>query len=448
MRRENIREGEAREKMPRGWKGLLAREDTEGWSFRNEIIAAFVNFLAAGYIVAVNPDILSQAGMPRESLISATAYATALGCFLMALWAKVPVILAPGMGLNAFFAYTLCLRDGIPWQVALGIVFISGVLFIALSYWGLREKVLYMIPKSLRVGILVGIGLFISFIGFHNMGLVTASPATLVTLGAITPKVAAGVLGLFAAIALEYYRIPGSLLIAILAVTLAAVGFGWVHPPETWLSPPPSVAPVAFKLDVIAALKPVYWVPIFVFLYLALFDTLGSLTAVAYQAGFNRGDEIPGLRRMFMADATGAVLGAVLGTSTVTAYIESCAGIASGGRTGWTALFTGVLFLLAPLFAGFIAIVPPYATAIALVIVGVYMMKHVSEIDFTKWEEAVPAFFTIALMPLSYSIATGICFGVLSYIAVLLISRRFGGITPILWIMGAVSLFYLFVESH
>lgn len=448
MRRQNVYHGEAEGKTLAGWKGFLVRRDVESWSIKNEAIAAFVNFLAAGYIVAVNPDILSQAGMPRESLISATAYSTALGCFLMALWAKVPVILAPGMGLNAFFAYTLCIRDGIPWQVALGIVFISGVLFIALSYWGLREKVLYMIPRSLRVGILVGIGFFISFIGFHNMGLITANPATLVTLGPLTPKVLAGILGLFAALAFEYYRVPGSLLIIMLAVTFVAVGLGWVHPPDVWLSHPPSLAPLALKLDIITALKPAYWIPIFVFLYIALFDTLGSLTAVAHQAGFNRGDYIPGLRRMFMADATGATLGALIGTSTVTAYIESCAGIASGGRTGWTALFTGVLFLFAPLFAGFLAIVPPYATAIALVIVGTYMMRHISEIDFTKWEEAIPAFFTIALMPLSYSIATGICFGMLSYIAVLLISRRLGSITPVLWIMGAVSVLYLIVGSH
>ncbi|MEE9252736.1 MAG: NCS2 family permease [Thermodesulfobacteriota bacterium] len=213
------------------------------------------------------------------------------------------------------------------------------------------------------------------------------------------------------------------------------------------MSLPPTVLPVAFHMDVAAALKPVYWIPIFVFLYISLFDSMGSLTAVSYRAGLNVGDDIPALDRMFMADASGAAAGAVLGTSTVTAYIESGAGIASGGRTGWTALFTGVLFLIAPVFAGVIAVVPSYATAVALVVVGLYFVKQIREIDFSNFEEGVPAFFTILLMPLTYSIATGICFGILSYICILVISGKWRELKPVLVLIGLFSLIYLVLNT-
>lgn len=214
------------------------------------------------------------------------------------------------------------------------------------------------------------------------------------------------------------------------------------------MSLPPTVLPVAFHMDVAVALKPVYWIPIFVFLYISLFDSMGSLTAVSYRAGLNVGDDIPALDRMFMADASGAAAGAVLGTSTVTAYIESGAGIASGGRTGWTALFTGVLFLIAPVFAGVIAVVPSYATAVALVVVGLYFVKQIREIDFSNFEEGVPAFFTILLMPLTYSIATGICFGILSYICILVISGKWRELKPVLVLIGLFSLIYLVLNTR
>ncbi len=431
--------------MDSQWFRFPVRDDVSDWSFKREIGAGIVNFLAAGYIVAVNPEILSQAGMPREALISATCYSTAIACILMALWAKVPVMLAPGMGLNAFFAFTLCLGDGVPWRVALGIVFLSGVLFIGLSYWGLRDRVLYAVPKSLRLGILVGIGLFLTFIGFRNMGLIVYNPSTLVSVGEITPQVGVALVGLLAVITLEYYRVPGGILITIIAVTATAVLLGWVAAPSVWVGSPPSISPLALELDVLSALKPLYWVPIFIFLYVDLFDSMGSLTAVSYQAGLNRGEIIPGLNKMFMADATGTAIGAVLGTSTVTAYVESCAGVASGGRTGWTAIFTGLLFLVAPMFYGLITIVPPYATSVALILVGVYMMRHVGEINFSRWEEAVPAFFTITLMPLTYSIATGICFGILGHIAIVIVGRRWSEFNMLLGGMGLVSLLYLIV---
>ncbi len=413
------------------------------WRPGTEVAAGVVNFLAAGYIVAVNPHILSAAGMPKGALVAATSYAAAAGCFLMALLARMPIILAPGMGLNAYFAYSLCVRGGVEWQVALGIVLLSGVLFLLLSLWGLRERVLYAVPPALRAGIVVGIGLFIALIGFINMGVVKSSPTTVVTLGPITPATAVALVGVVAAVVLEQRRVPGSLLIVVVAVTVVGLLAGWVAPPERILSLPPSVGPVALQLDVAAALAPSYWVAIFIFLYVDMFDSLGSLTALCYQAGFVEDGRIKGLREMMVADAAATVVGSLLGTSTVTTYIESSAGVATGGRTGLAAVVTGVLFLAAPFFAGVVAVVPPYATGVALVLVGMYMMRHLAEIDFTSWESGAPAFVTLMLMPLTFSIATGICFGVLTHIALLVLGMRWREVSPVMWVVGALSVLYL-----
>ena len=428
------------------WK--LVPHEIRAWSWRAELTAGLVNFLTAGYIIAVNPDILSQTGMDRSALITVTCMASAIGCFLMALWPRVPVLMAPGMGLNAFFTYTICLNMKVPWPTALGIVFIAGVLFILLTFTGFREKILNAIPYGLRLAIPVGIGLFIAFIGFRQLGLIIDHPATLVALGPIKPTVALGLAGLLTAFVLEYRQVRGSLLGVILAVTFIAMALGWVHTPEHWLSHPPSIAPIAFKLNPIDALQPRYWLPIFAFLYVALFDSLGTLTAIAYQAGLSRGEEIPRLGKMLMADAVGATAGAVLGTSTVTAYIESGAGVAAGGRTGWTALFTGILFLIAPIFAGVIAVVPPYATAVALIIVGIYMMQHVREINFKDWQIGAPAFLTAILMPLTYSISTGICFGILAYIGILIFTRQWRKLNPILLFIGFLSVVYVILSTR
>ncbi|GBD39966.1 Guanine/hypoxanthine permease PbuG [bacterium HR37] len=432
--------------MLRSWLNLLVPPEVGAWSLRREFIAGVVNFLTAGYIIVVNPSILSETGMSKTALVSVTCYSSAIGCFLMALWPRVPIIMAPGMGINAFFTYTLCLKEGVPWQTALGIVFISGVLFIIITAGGLRERILYAIPTNLRLSIPVGIGLFIALIGFRNMGLVVEHPITLVTLGPLTPTLILALLGLIAVIVMEQLRIPGSILAIILLITFIALGLGWVKTPKDWVGLPPPIYPVAFKLDILSALKPLYWVPIFAFLYIALFDSLGTLTAISYQAGLNVGDKIPKLGKMLMADAIGATTGAILGTSTVTAYIESGAGVAAGGRTGWTAFFTGIFFLLASFFSGTISIIPPYATAVALVVVGIYMIKHIKEIDFTNWEEGAPAFFTILLMPFTYSIATGLCFGILSYVAILITTGKWQKITPILAFIGILSLVYLIIS--
>ncbi|MCS7311950.1 MAG: NCS2 family permease [Acidobacteria bacterium] len=430
------------------WQDWLVPSEVRDWSLGREFIAGLANFLTAGYIIAVHPDILSTTGMDRHALIAVTCYASALGCFLMAFWPKVPIMMAPGMGLNAFFAFTICGIHKVPWTTALGIVFLAGVLFIGLTVGGLREAILRAIPLSLRLAIPAGIGLFIAFIGLQHMKLIVDHPATLVTLGPLRKELGLALAGLVVACTLEALRVRGSLLIVILAITLIAISAGWVERPTAWVTRPPSIEPVFLKMNVREALQPIHWLPIFAFMYVALFDGLGTLTGIAYQAGLARNGEIPRLGRMLMADAVGATAGAILGTSTVTAYIESGAGVAAGGRTGWTALFTGLFFLLAPFFSGLIAVIPSYATAIALVVVGIYMIQHIREIDFTRWDEGAPAFLTIVLMPLTYSIATGLCFGILSYLALVLLLRRWERLSPTLVLISLLSALYLYLSTR
>ncbi len=430
------------------WRRWAVPEEVQTFSMRREALAGLANFLTAGYIIAVNPDILSITGMDKLALISVTCYASALGSFLMAFWPRVPVMMAPGMGLNAFFAYTICQTHKVPWTTALGIVFLAGVLFIFLTVGGLRERIIEAIPPGLRFAIPVGIGVFIAFIGLQKIGLIQDHPATLVTMGPIRPEIALALIGLVVTFWMESLGIRGSLLIAILGVTLLAMLFGWVRAPEQWIQRPPPIGSLFLKMDVADALRPEHWLSIFAFMYVALFDGLGTLTAIAYQAGLQRDGRIPRIGRMLMADAVGATAGAVLGTSTVTAYIESGAGVATGGRTGWTACFTGILFLIAPLFSGVIVRIPGYATGIALIVVGVYMFRHIREIDFTRWIEGAPAFLTILLMPLTYSIATGLCYGILTYIVLIMLTRQWHRLSGVLLFIGGLSVLYLYLATR
>ncbi len=430
------------------FQNFFITKDAPSFSVRTEFYAGIINFLTAGYIIVVNPDILSQAGMPKDALITVTCVASALGCFFMAFIGKVPVLMAPGMGLNAFFTYTLCIREGIPWDVALGIVFLSGVLFIILTVTGLRTHILNAIPRDLRYAIPVGIGLFIAFIGLKNMGVIIDHPVTLVALGPLSKTVLLGLCGLALHLALESRGYRGTLLPIMIGLTIFVVIIGWIHPPAQILGAPPGMGPTFFKMDVIQALKPMYWMAIFAFLYVALFDSLGTLTAISYQAGLNVGDKIPRLDKMLMADALGATSGAVLGTSTVTAYIESGAGVATGGRTGFTAFFTGILFLIAPFFSGFLTVIPPYVTAIALIIVGYYMMQHVKDINWKEWETGVPAFLTILFMPLTYSISTGLCFGFISYVFLVVVRGQWKKLNVTLVLIGILSVLYLVLQTR
>jgi AGZA family xanthine/uracil permease-like MFS transporter len=407
---------------------------------RREVIAGFTTFLTMAYIIAVNPSILADAGMDKNALITVTALATAFGTLLMGLWINVPFAMAPGMGLNAFFAYTLVIGQGISWQTALGVVFISGVCFLLLATLGFREKIVSAIPRSLRLAIPGGIGLFITFIGVQNMGLVVQDDATLVTLGTFGPAVVFGLIGLAVTLILEARKWRGSILIGILFTTILGIVFGDIGLPSSFVSMPPSMAPVALELDVTGALQWGLLGAIFSFMFVDLFDSVGTIVACSYEADMVEEDgSINKISEMLGADAVATSVGALLGTSTTTTYIESASGIEEGGRTGLVAVVVALLFLAALFFAPVISIIPTYATAPALIVVGLFMFRNLRELELQNLEDVVPAFLTIVLMPLTYSISMGLMFGFLSYILIKLATGRPGDISFIMWIISLFS---------
>jgi AGZA family xanthine/uracil permease-like MFS transporter len=422
----------------------MARFRGKEVNVRIELIAALTTFFTAAYIIFVNPEILSVTGMDKQALIVVTCLVSALATIILGLWANVPFMMAPGMGLNAFFAYTLVLGKGVSWQTALGVVFISGLMFLLLTLVGVREKIIKTIPSSLRIAISAGIGLFIAFIGLKNMGLIVANKATLVSIGRIDSSVLIGCLGLLLIAVLEILKVRGAIFIGILFSTLIAVIAGKVSLPSHIVSVPPSIQPLAFKLNIIDALRISLLASLFSFMYVDLFDSLGTIVAVSSQAGLIKEDQtIPNIGRILSVDAIATMLGAVLGTSTTTAYIESSSGVAAGGRTGLTAVFIGLLFLLAVFFAPLISIVPPYATAPALITVGLYMIRDFKYINFSSFDESLPAFLTFILIPLSYSINTGIMFGFISYVAIKVLLFKFRELNPVLVAISVLSLINL-----
>ncbi|MBT3375205.1 MAG: NCS2 family permease [Lentisphaerae bacterium] len=414
--------------------------DANKTTIQREVVGGITTFLTMAYILFVNPSILSATGMDKGALITVTALASCFGTLLVGLWVNVPFAMAPGMGLNAFFAYTLVLGNKVSWETALGVVFLSGVFFLVLTLCGIRERIVNAIPLSLRLAVAAGIGVFITFIGLQNLGLVVDNPATLIGLGTFSKPVFLGLTGLLLIAALEVRRIPGSILIGILATTLLGALFGEVKMPDAILSAPPSIAPLAMKLDIMGALKWSLCGTIFSFMFIDLFDSIGTIVACSYEARIVREDgTIRGVKQMLGADAIATAVGAVLGTSTTTTYIESGSGIAAGARTGLASVVTALLFLGALVFTPIIGVVPAFATAPALIIVGVYMFKSITEIDFTDFEVAVPAFLTIVMMPLAYSISTGLQFGFLSYIVIAVASGKARRINPVMWIIGVLS---------
>ena len=413
---------------------------------RTEVIAGLTTFLTAAYIVFVNPGILSATGMDKGALITVTCLVAGLSSILMGVWANAPIMMAPGMGLNAFFAYSLVLGAGVPWQEALGVVFISGVIFLILTFIGVRERIVKAIPPSLRIATSVGIGLFIAFIGMQGLGLIVNNDAVLVGLGNIkSSTVALGLLGLLLIIILEIRKVKGSILIGILATALLGMIFKVSPFPGGLVSMPPSMAPVAFKLDILGALKVSLWASIFSFMFVDLFDSLGTLLAVCREAGMEKDGDIKDMPKMLSADAVATVFGSILGTSTTTSYIESAAGVAEGGRTGLTAVTTGILFLLAAFFTPVIGSVQAYATAPALIIVGIFMMRGIGQINFYDFEEGVPAFLTLILMPLTYSIAQGLVFGFISYALIKVLVGKVKQVDPVLLIIAALCVVSLVI---
>ena len=400
-------------------------------SVRTEVVAGITTFLTMAYIIFVNPAILAEAKMPFGAVFAATCVAAAIGCFLMAFLANYPIALAPGMGLNAYFAFGVVGGMGHSWQVALGCVFISGVIFFIISVLPIREWIVNAIPMSLKMAIAAGIGLFLALIALKNSGIVVAHPATLVTHGKLTSfPVIMATLGFFLIVALERFRIMGGVIIGILVVTIVAIAagqqkFGGIF------DTPPSLAPVLLQMDLAGALQVGLVTVVFAFLFVDLFDNTGTLIALAHRGGFMRPDgTVPRLRGALIADSGAAMIGAAVGTSTTTSYIESASGINSGGRTGLTAATVGLLFLLALFVAPLAGSIPAYATAPALVYVACLMVRSLTEVEWDDITEAAPAVVTAITMPFTFSIAEGIAFGFISYAAIKVATGRYRDVHP------------------
>jgi AGZA family xanthine/uracil permease-like MFS transporter len=419
----------------------LFKIEARGSTVSREAAAGVTTFLTMAYIIFVNPDILGATGMDKGALITATILAAAIGTLLSGLWANVPFAMAPGMGLNAFFAFSLVIGRQVSWQTALGVVFISGVIFLVLTLVGVRRHIVAAIPVELRLAIAAGIGLFITFIGAQKLGLIVDNPATLVALGPLDTPVVLGLVGLLAIVVLEIRGFKGAILIGIVLTTVLGVIFGQVQMPSRLLDAPPSLAPIFMQMDLGSALRWGMWGAIFSFMFVDLFDSVGTIVACSYEAKLVKEDgSIENIDRVLEADAAATVIGALLGTSTTTTYIESGAGVAAGGRTGLANVFTALLFLAALVVTPLIGIVPGFATAPALIMVGVAMFRNVSRIDFKSMEVAVPVFLTIILMPLTYSISMGLAFGFLASIVASVAAGKAARVHPVMWVIGAISL--------
>lgn len=408
---------------------------------KTEVLAGITTFMTMAYIIFVNPGILSATGMPFGSLLVATCLGSALATFLMAFTANYPFALAPGMGLNAFFAFTVVLGMKIPWQVALAAVFIEGIIFILLTMTKIREEVVNSIPTTLKIGVSAGIGLFITFIGLQGAGIIVNNDAVLLGLADLkhqTPAVLA-LLGLMLMVALEVKKVRGGILIGIIAVTIAGIPFGITKMPQGVMSMPPSLAPIFFKMDFSSIANPSFWIIVLTFFFVDFFDTVGTLVGVSSRANMlDKDGRLPKARQALMADAIGTTAGAALGTSTVTTFVESASGVEQGGRTGLTAFTVAVLFILAMFFNPLISIVPGCATAPALIMVGGYMMMGFKDMKFEDWTEFFPALVAFFMMPFAYSIAAGIEFGVVSYVALKLITGKGKDVHWLLYVLAAL----------
>ena len=410
---------------------------------KTEIMAGVTTFLTMSYILAVNPDILSAASMDKGAVFTATALAASIATLVMAIMAKLPFALAPGMGLNAFFAFTLVQGMGFSWEAALAAVFIEGVVFILLTVFNVRELIVNAIPETLRHAISVGIGLFIAFLGLQKAGLIVADPATFVSLGEFTPSTLLAVGGIVIGGVLVARKVRGALFYAILIVTVLSIPLGVTRIPEnfSFVSLPHSLEPVFFKLDFHSLLSVNMLVALFSLVFMDIFDTLGTLVGTANKVGMVKPDgSIPKLKPAMMADAIGTTVGALLGTSTTTTYAESTAGIAEGGRSGLTAAVVCVLFLVALFFSPFFLLVPGVATAGVLVIVGSFMFDAVVKIRFSDFTEAFPAFVTIIMMPLTYSIAEGIVLGLLAYVSLKLFTGKHRELNLTMYILAILCI--------
>ncbi|MQA18308.1 NCS2 family permease [Rugamonas rivuli] len=412
-----------------------------GSNVRTEVVAGITTFLTMAYIIFVNPAILGDAGVPKDAVFVATCLAAALGTIIMGLYANYPIGMAPGMGLNAYFAYAVVLGMGVPWQSALGAVFISGCLFILVSVFKVRELIVNGIPHSLRVAITVGLGLFLALIAMKSAGLVVASPETLVRVGDMhKPQTIMAIFGFLLIVTLDRLRVPGALLIGIVVVTIMSFFFGG-NTFHGFMSLPPSLAPTLFQFDLKGATSLGLFNVVLVFFLVELFDATGTLMGVASRGGLLVDGKMKRLNKALLADSCAIVAGSVLGTSSTTAYLESAAGVQAGGRTGLTALVVALLFLAALFFAPIAGVVPAYATAPALLFVACLMLRDLVDVDWSDTTESVPAAITALVIPFTYSIAHGIAFGFITYAGLKLLTGQARQVKPVVWVIAALFLF-------
>jgi AGZA family xanthine/uracil permease-like MFS transporter len=416
-------------------------------SVKVELVAGLTTFLTMAYIIAVNPAILSATGMDKEALIAVTCIMSGVASLIVGFLANAPIGMAPGLGLNSIFAY-LVVSEKMDWPTALGVVFIAGLFFMLLTVLGLRRRIVEAIPTSLVSAIGVGIGLFIAFIGLQDLGIIVSDENTLVTAGPLTSTVLIGLLGLLVMVYLQIRKVTGSLLVGIVIATIVAMVFGKIGLPEQYVSSSLDISPIAFKLNIIGALKWGFFGSIFTFMFIDMFDSIGTLVACCHKADMaDEQGRIRGLDRLLAIDAGATMAGAVLGTSPTTAYAESAAGIEQGGRTGLVSVVTGVLFLLALVFVPVVEIVPKYATAPALIMVGLFMAKEVKRIDFAKLEEAFPAFIIMVMIALSYSISTGLAFGFVSFTLIKVVMGKARQVKTAMWIIAILSVLFLTMDQ-
>ncbi|OUM03994.1 NCS2 family permease [Variovorax sp. JS1663] len=432
-----------------GWAERLFKLREHNTTVRTEIVAGLTTFLTMAYIIFVNPSILGDAGMPKDAVFVATCLIAALGTGIMAFYANYPIALAPGMGLNAYFAYVVVLQMGFTWQAALGAVFVSGCLFLLVTVFRLRELIIKGIPQSIRLAITVGIGLFLAIIALKSAGIVAPSKATYVTLGDLhTPQAVLAVIGFFIIVVLDRLKVPGAILIGIVAVTVLSFFFAG-NTFHGVFSAPPSIAPTFLQLDIKSALSGGILNVILVFFLVELFDATGTLMGVARRAGLLVPGKMDRLNKSLLADSGAIFAGSLLGTSSTTAYVESAAGVQAGGRTGLTALTVAVLFLAALAISPLAGAVPAYATAPALFFVACLMLRDITELDWDDTTEVIPAAVTALAMPFTYSIANGLAFGFITYAVLKLFTGRARQVHWMVWLIGGVFLFkFIYIGGH
>ncbi len=420
-----------------------------GTSVKVEVLAGLTTFMTMAYILIVNPLILADAGMDFGAVFTATALSAGIATLVMALFANLPFALAPGMGLNAFFAYTVVLGMGYTWEFALTAVFLEGIIFLILTAFNVREAIVNSIPPTIKKAISVGIGLFIAFIGLANAGIIVANSGTLISLGEVTkgPGLLA-VIGIIITGVFLVFKVRGALLLGIVATTIIGFPMGITHLPAAGSSwAPPSLAPIFFKFDFSHIFSVDMLIILFTFLFVDMFDTVGTLIGVSTKAGLiDKDGNIPKVKAALFADAIGTTIGACLGTSTVTTYVESASGVAEGGKTGLTAFTAAILFLIALFLSPLFLMVPSAATAPVLILVGLFMISPIKEIDFNDYTEAIPAFLTIIMMPLAYSIAEGIMFGMLSFVILKVLTGKAKEVHPVTYIVGLLFLLRYIVK--